>query len=296
MIETARTTTVAPAATFSMIEWSCVLAGAVTAAALSLVFLTFGSAIGLAAISPWPNSGVSTRAFSALGVFWVLSQQIGAFLIGGFVAGRLRTRWADGKPDDVEFRDGLHGALVWGIGILIGAVVAISALGAATKAGTDAASRALTAASQTNADTVSYYADLALRPQVNAASQPPQAQPLPAETRSELGRLFVLSLANGSLSAVDRTYIASIVAQRTGQPLPEAEARVTQVYNEMNTTIRQAADKARRGAVLTGFVTAASLLLSLGAAWWAGQVGGRHRDNDIPAHLTAFGSSIRNLR
>ena len=47
--------TAAPGSSF--VEWGSVLAGAVLAAAISFVLLTFGTAIGLSATSPWPNSG-----------------------------------------------------------------------------------------------------------------------------------------------------------------------------------------------------------------------------------------------
>ena len=66
---------------------------------------------------------------------------------------------------------------------------------------------------------------------------------------------------------------------------PEAEKRVTEAFAEANRAVKEAADKARRAAVLTGFVTAASLVVSLGAAWWAALRGGHHRDNQIPARF-----------
>lgn len=93
---------------------------------------------------------------------------------------------------------------------------------------------------------------------------------------------------NGSMSAPDRAYLAQIIAQRTGVTRPEAEKRV----NEAFTAAREAADKARRATILTGFVTAASLIVSFGAAWWAALKGGQHRDNSVPARFE-FGSRIR---
>ena len=61
----------------------------------------------------------------------------------------------------------------------------------------------------------------------------------------------------------------------------EAERRVDEAVN----AARAAADKARRAAVLTGFVTAAGLIISFGAAWWAAMKGGQHRDTSIPARF-----------
>ena len=112
------------------IEWGPIVAGALLAAALSFVLLTFGAAIGLSATSPWPNVGLSGKVIASLAIFWVLAQQIGAFLAGGYVAGRMRTRWAETPQSEAEFRDGLHGGLVWALGIVIGAALFMATAGA----------------------------------------------------------------------------------------------------------------------------------------------------------------------
>jgi len=77
----------------SYVEWGAVLAGAVLAAALSFVLLTFGTAIGLSATSPWPGSGLSAKVIASIAVFWVIAQQIGSVMAGAYVAGRMRSRW-----------------------------------------------------------------------------------------------------------------------------------------------------------------------------------------------------------
>src|SRR5262249_45944927 len=97
-------------------------------ARLSFVLLTFGAAIGLSATSPWPNSGLPTRLVASLAVFCTMAQQIGAVMVGGYVAGRMRTRWHE-SGHEAEFRDGLHGALVWAIGVLISTLLVFTTLG-----------------------------------------------------------------------------------------------------------------------------------------------------------------------
>jgi hypothetical protein len=284
----------APATGF--LEWGPVFAGAVTAAALSFVLLTFGSAIGLSAVSPWPNSGMSSKTIASLAVFWALAQQIGALMIGGYIAGRMRTRWTDASSDEVEFRDGLHGVLVWAVSIAIGAVLFLSAAGALAKTGTDLASKAATIAATSNTDPLAYYADTLLRPgavrTTTAQGQASRVDPASAETKAELTRILSRAIANGSLVDADKTYLSSLVAQRTGLSQQEAEARVGDAYVQANRAAREAADKARRAALLTGFVTAAGLLISLAAAWWAAQRGGHHRDNAVPAKFV-FGPPRR---
>jgi hypothetical protein len=280
----------------SFVEWPAVLAGAVLAAALSFVFLTFGAAIGLSATSPWPGSGLSAKVIASIAVFWILAQQIGSFLIGGYVAGRIRTRWLE-PGHEAEFRDGLHGCLVWAIGILIGALLLFATAGAAARTGVEVAGRAAASVAATT-DTMDGVIDTMLRPmataQAPAAAPPaagaPQQAPRPRaatapaggdDVRAEMSRVLASSVASGGLSAENRAYLAQLVAQRSGISQQDAERRVDSAVN----AAREAADKARKAAVLTGFVTAAGLILSLGAAWWAAIKGGQHRDNSVPARF-----------
>jgi hypothetical protein len=108
------------------------------------------------------------------------------------------------------------------------------------------------------------------------------------ETRAEISRILTSSVSSGSITPENRTQLAQLVSQRTGIPQAEAERRVDQAVNEA----RAAADKARRAAILTAFVTAAGLILSLAAGWWAAMRGGHHRDTSIPARFT-FGERRR---
>jgi len=263
-----RTGPVGPA---SFVEWGAVLAGAVLAAALSFVLLTFGAAIGLSATSPWPNSGLSVKVIATLAVFWALAQQIGSLMAGGYVAGRMRSRWHE-AGDETEFRDGLHGGLVWAVAVLISAFFVFATASLAVRTGADVAGSAVVGAASRTTNPMDTVLDAMLRTPAGA----PQSRNTVAsdEIRGELTRILTSAVATGSLSAENRTYLASLIAQRTGVPQQEAEKRV----DDAITAARTAADKARRAAILTGFVTAAGLILSFGAAWWAAIKGGQHRD------------------
>lgn len=282
---------VATAPGSSFVEWSAVLAGGAMAAALSFVLLTFGSAIGLSFVSPWKDVGVSTKLIGGFAVFWAMSQQIGAAMAGAYIAGRMRMRWAEASPDEVEFRDGLHGGLVWAVGVVITAAFLLSAAGSAVRTGTEVAGRA---ASVANADPLAYQIDTLLRAtprlpaQATTTTVAPvtvQASPPNSDLRAELLRTFGRAVANGTLVEIDRAYLGSVVAQRTGLPQQDAERRVTEAYAEATRLAKEAAETARRSAILVGLVTAASLVISLGAAWWAAIQGGNHRDNSIPARF-----------
>jgi hypothetical protein len=269
----------------SFVEWSAVLAGAVLAAALSFVFLTFGAAIGLSATSPWPNSGLSAKVIASLAVFWALAQQIGSLMAGGYVAGRMRTRWYE-AGHEAEFRDGLHGGLVWAVGVLISALLIFATAGLAARTTADLAGKAAS-----SGDAMDLVVDTMLRPTTAQAGAPPAAgaaaprraagAPAGDETRAEISRILAASVTRGSISTENRAYLAQLIAQRTGLSQQEAERRVDEAVN----AARAAADKARRAAALTGFVTAAALILSFGAAWWAALKGGQHRDTSIPARF-----------
>jgi hypothetical protein len=280
----------------SFIEWPAVFAGAVLAAALSFVLLTFGTAIGLSATSPWPGSGLSAKVIASIAVFWAMAQQIGSLLIGGYIAGRMRTRWYE-TGQEADFRDGLHGGLVWAVAVLFSAFLAFSAAGAVARTGAEVAGKA--AGSLAAGSALDTVIDTMLRPTTTAQAAAPA--PLPAATpaqavrartgvgtpttdddsRAEISRILASSITTGGLTAENRSYLAQVIAQRTGMSQQEAERRVDAAVNGA----REAADKARRAAILTSFVTAAGLIVSLGAAWWAAMKGGEHRDNSVPARF-----------
>ena len=290
----------------SFVEWGAVLAGAVLAAALSFVLVTFGTAIGLSAPSPWPNSGLSAKVIASLAVFWAMAQQIGSVMVGAYVAGRMRSRWHE-SGHEAEFRDGLHGGLVWAVGVLISALLLFTTAGLAAKTGADVAAKATGLLASTT-DPMDAVLDTMLRPTSTAqAPSPPAASaPMPGtspsatararvanaptgdEARAEMSRVLASAVASGSLTPEARTHLAQLVAQRTGMSQQDAERRVDQAIN----AARAAADKARRAAILTGFVTAAGLIISLAAGWWAAMRGGHHRDHSIPAHFV-FGDRRR---
>jgi hypothetical protein len=231
---------------------------------------------------------VSAKVLASIAVFWIFAQQIGAFMAGGYAAGRMRSRWHESTQHEVDFRDGLHGGLVWAVGVVIGAALLLSAAGNVAEKGAQAAGQAASTAAASTNDPMGAVLDTMVRPASTANAPTGAAAPAgrvtqssSEEMRTEMSRVLASAVANGSLAGPDRTYLAQLVAQRAGIPQAEAEKRVDDALN----AARAAADKARRAAVLTGFVTAASLILSLGAAWWAAWKGGQHRDNSIPARF-----------
>jgi hypothetical protein len=255
----------------SYVEWAAIIAGAVLASATSFVLLTAGAAIGLSMVSVhYDQSYGSTAAY--LGAFWAIAVPIGSFLAGGYVAGRMRTAWASPGSDEVQFRDGIHGALVWSLSIIVGAMLAASTVGTAGRAAGAAASAA---------GGVAEVAAPAIDSMIRAQSVDPKRPVLADAQKSEVGRILLSSVKNGSLSEGDRNYLNQTVAQVTGVPPEEAQKRVNDAYNA---TVK-AVEDTRRATAAGGLITATALLFGLAAAWYAAQRGGNHRDENRPARF-----------
>jgi hypothetical protein len=244
----------------SYVDWACALAGAMIAAALSFVLFTFGSGIGLSFVSPWAGAGSSMVTFAILASLFAVLVQAGAFAVGGYVAGRMRRPWKDAKAEEVEYRDGVHGALVWAVGVALGATLLASTVGGAAKT------------AGVSADT-SYVIDKMLRP-----NKPRSDAERPADLgRGEIERLLAGSIARGEIVNADRVYLAQLIANRTGVSEPEAATRIDQAV----VIVKATADRARKTGILAAFLAAASLLAGLVAAWSAALIGGTHRDQGI---------------
>jgi|SRR5579862_4221767 len=121
----------------SAISWPAILGGGVAATALSLILLALGSGLGLSSISPWQNAGASAKALGIGTAIWLVAMQLISSGFGGYLAGRLRTRWVGVHTDEVFFRDTAHGFLVWAVSVVVTAAWLASA--AASLAGSTAA-------------------------------------------------------------------------------------------------------------------------------------------------------------
>lgn len=249
-------------------DWAAVIAGAVLAAAISFVLFTAGAAIGLSLVSAREESHGTLATY--LAAFWAIAVPIGSLLAGGYVAGRMRAAWTESEIEG-DFRDGVHGALVWAVSILVGAMLASSA---ASTAGHVTASVASGAANATAAVAPAMGSLLQSQPDANRPA-------LSGEQQSQLSAVLLRSARNGSISDSDRAYLNNTVAQATGIPPAEAEKRVNDAYNA---TV-EAVETARKATVVAGLITATGLLIGLVAAWYAAQRGGNHRDTNRPARF-----------
>lgn len=248
----------------SYVEWGAVLAGAVASLAVTFVLLTFGAAVGLSAVSPWTSGRGTVTALSYGAAFWVVLVNVWAFALAGYLAGRMRHRRSGATQSESEFRDGAHGVTAWALAVSVGAIVAALAASSLARGALDAGTAA---ARSVSFDPVSVATDSMLR-----TNRPADARP--EDVRAEIAGILARSGAQAEVTSADRTYLAQLIAARTGIGQQDAERRVDGTI----ATMKQAADKARKTAVVMGFLTAASLLLGAAAAWWGATTGGRHRD------------------
>jgi len=288
------TTTSGPTA----VSWGAIFAGAAAAAALSFVLLLLGTGLGLSSLSPWANEGASGKALG-IGTFaWVIFMQLAASILGGYIAGRLRTKWVSLHDDEVAFRDTAHGFLAWGVatlftawlvastttslvssGVQAGAQVAGGAASAATAAG---AAKAGSEAGKSNGGEgpMGYAVDSLFR---GPKSKPPASG---EQATGEVTRIFTNAMTSGKLPEEDSRYVAQVVAQRTGVSQQEAEKRVNQAFSDLQkkkqeaeTKAREAADAARKASAAAALALFISLLLGAFVASFAAIIGGRQRDD-----------------
>jgi hypothetical protein len=276
--------------TLSGVSWGAILAGAAAAAALSLILVLLGFGLGFSAVSPWANEGVSAKSLGISTIVWLAFTQIVASGLGGYIAGRLRVKWAYMHSDEVYFRDTAHGFLAWCVATLVTATLVAgsvsSVIGGGVQAGANMVGGAASAATQaagvaagnTDSDQYGYFIDSLFRDDRPAAVSDDAA-------RGTVTRIFARSLSDGQLSAEDRTYLAQLVAQRTNLTQADAERRVDEVYARTQKTLADAKQAAQEAADTAAKVAAWSTLwmfvaLLAGAffASLAATFGGRRRD------------------
>ena len=288
-------------ATASAVSWAAVLAGAFVAAALTVTLVALGTGLGLSSVSPWSNAGASAKTIGVATIVWLIVMQLAASATGGYLAGRLRTKWVDVHTDEVFFRDTAHGFLAWAVGVVIGAAFLASAasslLGTAVETAVPpltAAAGGVTAAAAGTAnnnragrtdDRYSYYVDTMMRStQPAAAATGGTSGGDSSASRAEVGRIFANGMRQQNLAPADRTYLAGVIAARSGVSQAEAEQRVDQAMAQAKTAeaeAKQAADTARKAAAHLSLWTFLAFLIGAFCASYAATIGGRQRDRAV---------------
>jgi hypothetical protein len=254
----------------SGVSWPAVAAGAVVSCALTLVLLAFGIGLGLSVVSPWSGSGVSTTTFKiGTGLYLVVIAMLSSS-IGGYIAGRLRTRWTGVHGDEVYFRDTAHGFIAWAFASVLGAILLASPASSLIGGAASGVSQAATSAASQSGP-MDGYVDTLLRADTPAPASTGNSQ----DPRGEMTRLFTSSFRNGGeLKSADKAYVSKVVAARTGLSQADADKRV----NDVVTQIKSDTDAARKATAQLAFWLVASLLIGAFCASLAATEGGALRD------------------
>lgn len=192
----------------SAISWAAIIAGAFAMAAISLILLALGAGLGFASISPWSNSNPSATTFGVAAAVWLIVIQWLSAAFGGYLTGRLRTKWVSVPSDEIYFRDTAHGFLAWAVAAVITAAVLASAasdlvggVGRVVVAAPSAqgASNLAAQSAATALDPTAYLVNELFRsdhPDVNASNQIAAAEARP---------IIVRGLGEGDIPAADKT-------------------------------------------------------------------------------------------
>ncbi len=304
-----------PAPGNSAVSWGAILAGAVAAASLSLILLMLGAGLGLTSVSPWGNRGLDAGTVGIAAIAWLTFTQIVASGMGGYLSGRLRTKWVDTRSDEIYFRDTAHGFLTWAVAALISAVLFTSTVGSiigggakivGTVAGGAAATSATGVASVAKSPSpeqglsMNYFVNSLFRASnpgtpandasglssPSASATPPAPhQPVSPAQLGEVTGILVNSISTGALPDEDRQYVAGLIAQHTGISQQEAEQRVQSTYDKAQAKLKDTKQKAQEAADTTRKATSylmlwtfISLLAGAFVASLSATFGGRQRD------------------
>jgi hypothetical protein len=291
----------------SAVSWKAIFAGTTASLSVTMILLAFGIGVGFSVISPWGDQGVSATTFTVSAAVYLFCVSMLSSTIGGYLAGRLRSRWASVNEHERYFRDSAHGFVVWALAAVIGAVImggAASHIISGVSSGLgSAAGGAAQAGAQSSASDI--YVDQLMRTnpagsagggaaasgaqqatsptsgdQTAAPLQGGQIAPQGRQdvgNRAEITRIIGPAMTKGgSLSDSDKKYLASVVAARAGLSQADAEARVDTVINQA----KQAADKARKSTALFGLWLAAAMLAGALSAALAAIEGGNLRNRE----------------
>ena len=289
---------IADPSTASAISWGAIVAGATAAAVLTLILLLFGLGLGLSSISPWAFGGVNLSNIGISAILWLSFTQVVAYGMGGYLAGRLRTRWITAHSDEVYFRDTAHGFLSWAVATLATAILLTSVIGSiigtGVKSATVMTSELSNRAEIKNSnnlipnpitDQIDYSTSSLLRKNNNGSTVSETNIDVANNAKSEIAIIFMNAIRNGDMSTSDIAYASQLVSERTGLSELEAKKRVNNTFSKLQTKLRsaeqfatKAAESARKTSAYAALWLFVSLLMGAFVASYAATCGGRNRD------------------
>ena len=258
----------------SGVSWSAVIAGGFVTAALSLILLALGTGLGLSSFSVWTYTSSTASKLGAAAIVWMIFTHFASAAMGGYLAGRLRTKWTNIHTDEVYFRDTAHGFLSWSLAVVVTAAflasAAASMIGSSANESGGKAGGSVQSESQGSATNM-YFVDMLFR------SANPRTDSTSILDRNEAAVIFATSLKQGALSADDETYVAQLVSARTGMSQADASKRVSDTFG----MAKQVAETTRKTLAHTLLWAFAALLIGAFCASFAATIGGSQRDHVV---------------
>ena len=269
-------------------SWGAIIAGAFVAVATSLILVSLGTGLEFAAVSPRPDEGIAATTFGVTTAVWLIVTQWISAALGGYITGRLRTRWIGTHRHEVFFRDTAHGFVMWSlatvllVGVLANSVA--SAVGGIARAADRIGAGAATAASASSAPSP-YTVDKLFRSTGDTSPGNTILGTADArDVRAEAAHIAANALSTGALPDPDRAYLASLIVQRTGAAPEDAQRRIDDLMrsvNEAKARLVQATDAARKSGAEAAMYTALSMLIGAFIASVSAALGGRLRDEHV---------------
>jgi hypothetical protein len=250
----------------SHVQWSAIIAGAIGATGVSFTLNAFAAGIGLSVLSGAPTWRDSSPGLWFLTGLYLLFVALASFGVGGYIAGRLRAPLSL-DVREMEFRDGMHGLITWGLAVLLAALLALGLAAAASRV--IAPSGGGAAQSVAGENIIATELDELFRTDRNIPDM--------TYRRAEAARILLKASGHQGVTSGDRDYLSAIVADVTGMPSDGATARVDREI----AAARQELHRARTAAVLQAFFIAAGLLLGAAVAWFSACEGGRDREGGV---------------
>jgi len=246
----------------SHFQWSAIFGGAAVAAGTSLTLNAFGAGVGLSLMSGAPTWRESSSVTWLVAGAFLLFVAIIAFAVGGYVAGRMHDK-LNIDAAETEFRDGMHGLAMWGVAVILSALLALGV-----------AATASAGASSSTSTTAASAGETLLASELDNLFRTGKVIDDLAYRRAEAARILLTASGHNGVSNPDRNYLTTITGIVIGAPEVEAKARV----DDAITASAQALHRARVAAVLQAFFVAAALLVGAVVAWFAAAEGGKDRE------------------
>lgn len=256
----------------SGVAWAAIVAGAFASTAAALILLTLGAGFGLASVSPWLGHGASAGGLTVATAIGLVVLHWATSGLGGYLTGRLRTKWVGLHTHEVFFRDTANGFIMWAlstvvIAALVATVATITISGAAVMA--TGVARAGIAAAGANA----YTLDTLFRAD--------HATTTDAEVKAQSGRIMLNAARTGSMPPADHAYLAQSIATSTGITPADAGKRIDSTLADAQAAklkATQALDAARKATATVSIYTGLAMLIAAFVASVAAAIGGQQRD------------------